>query len=336
MNHIQEIIKIKEKLGSRLAILAHHYQDDAIVNVADRTGDSLELARQIDGLEAELIVFCGVYFMAESAAILRRPEQRVFIPDADAGCPMADMATPEDLQRTVQVLNKNRKVIPLTYVNSSAAVKAVVGEADGSVCTSANASIMLKWAMDRGDAVLFLPDRHLGWNTADKLRIPEDKRQLVNPRLPDAEAAAQARLLLWPGHCPVHDVYTVERVDQLRRENPGCRIAVHPESPAEVVRAADADGSTSFLIRWCEEAPEGSTLVVGTEANLVNRLAKRYEGRKTILHLDMGWCEDMRKITPAKLLRLLEGIETSPAEDVDEHIKIPARIALERMLQVCS
>ncbi|SKA80921.1 quinolinate synthetase [Paucidesulfovibrio gracilis DSM 16080] len=337
MTHsLNRILNKKEQLGDRLAILAHHYQTDPVVEVADITGDSLELARHIEHLEAELIVFCGVYFMAESAAILRRPDQQIFTPEPEASCPMADMADPDDVRNVLQAIGSTRRVVPLTYVNSSAEVKAVVGEAGGSVCTSANASTMLRWAMDRGDAVLFLPDRHLGWNTADKLGLPESERLIIDPDTITPETAKNARLLLWPGHCPVHDVYDMGRVEQLRREYPGCRIAVHPESPASVVQAADADGSTSFLIRWCEEAPEGSTLIVGTEASLVNRLAKRYEGRKTILHLDMGWCEDMRKITPEKVADLLENIAQEPAEDVAEHVKFPARTALERMLQACS
>lgn len=332
----QRIVEQKRRLGDRLSILAHHYQADEIVAHADITGDSLELARRINSLDAELIVFCGVYFMAESAAILRRPDQKIFTPEPEATCPMADMAQAGAVRRTLEQLGRNRRVVPLTYVNSSAAVKAVVGEAGGSVCTSANAATMLRWAFDRGDAVLFLPDRHLGWNTADKIGLPENERLLINPNFPDAEAAAKARLLLWPGHCPVHDAYGPELVAKARREHPGCLVAVHPESPPAVVAACDADGSTSFLIRWCEEAPEGSTLVVGTEASLVNRLARAYKGRKTILHLDMSWCDDMRKTTPEKLAALLENIDSARPEDVAEEIKLPARLALERMLQACS
>ncbi|WP_027189259.1 quinolinate synthase NadA [Paucidesulfovibrio longus] len=333
---IQRIAEQKRRLGGRLSILAHHYQSDEIVAQADITGDSLELARRIDTLDAELIVFCGVYFMAESAAILRRPDQKIFTPEPEATCPMADMADAESVRRTLAALGKGRTIVPLTYVNSSAAVKAVVGEAGGSVCTSANASTMLRWALDRGDAVLFLPDRHLGWNTADKLGLSERERLLIDPAFPDADAAAKARLLLWPGHCPVHDAYGAELVEKARREHPGCLVAVHPESPPAVVAAADADGSTSFLIRWCEQAPEGSTLVIGTEASLVDRLAARYKGGKTILHLDMGWCEDMRKTTPDTLADLLERIDSARPEDVAEAIRIPARLALEKMLQACS
>ncbi|MGE4292730.1 MAG: quinolinate synthase NadA [Desulfovibrio sp.] len=333
---IQRIVEQKRRLGGRLSILAHHYQTDAIVAQADITGDSLELARRIDTLEAGLIVFCGVYFMAESAAILRRPDQKIFTPEPEATCPMADMAEAGAVRRTLAALGRERTVVPLTYVNSSAAVKAVVGEAGGSVCTSANAVTMLRWAMERGDAVLFLPDRHLGWNTADKLGLPEAERLLIDPAFPDAAQAAKARLLLWPGHCPVHDAYGAELVEKARQEHPDCLVAVHPESPPAVVAASDADGSTSFLIRWCEQAPEGSTLVLGTEASLVDRLATRHAGRKTVLHLSRSWCEDMRKTTPEKLANLLENVDAARPEDVAEEIKQPARLALERMLQACS
>lgn len=335
-NITQRILEQKRRLGARLSILAHHYQADDIVAHADITGDSLELARRIDQLDAELIIFCGVYFMAESAAILRRADQQIYTPEPEATCPMADMATPTAVERTLEILGKERTIVPLTYVNSSAAVKAVVGKAGGSVCTSANASTMLRWALERGDAVLFLPDRHLGWNTANKLGIPLEERQLIDTTFPDTAAAAKARLLLWPGHCPVHDAYGADLVAKARKAHPGCLVAVHPESPPAVVAAADADGSTSFLIRWCEEAPEGSTLVIGTEASLVDRLAKRYAGRKHILHLDKSWCEDMRKTTAQKLADLLENIDTVRPENVAEEIKLPARLALERMLQACS
>ncbi|MEF2144519.1 MAG: quinolinate synthase NadA [Desulfovibrionaceae bacterium] len=340
MNTLETIRAHKERLGNRLSILAHHYQMDEIVELADITGDSLELARRIDTLEAEYIIFCGVYFMAESAAILRREDQSIYLPDKAATCPMADMAQPAQVRTALEALGKNRKIVPLTYVNSSAGVKAVVGAAGGSVCTSANASTMLRWAMERGDAVLFLPDRHLGWNTADKIGLPESERLHLTQAdlIPGSMRveAHSARLLLWPGHCPIHDAYGPNLVAEVRKTRPGALVAVHPESPPAVVQAADADGSTSFLIRYCAEAPEGAELVLGTEASLVNRLATEYKGRKRITHLALGYCEDMLKTTPVKLVRLLDGLHTAAPVTVSDDIRNPARLALERMLEACA
>ncbi len=332
-------------MGGKLAVLGHHYQSDDVIRFTDITGDSLELARRITGLEAEHIVFCGVFFMAESAAILCRDDQKIHIPDVTASCPMADMADADKVRKTLELLQKDgKKVVPLTYVNSSAAVKAVVGEFDGSVCTSANAAVMLKWALDQGDAVLFLPDMYLGSNTANALGIPEDKRLVLpvgvkddDPELHlDTAAVADKQLFLWPGFCPIHKEFTLDAVRAIRQNESEAKIVVHPECPAEVVDATDGNGSTTFLIKYVDEAPVGSTIYVGTEENLVNRLAARHAGKKTVRPLLSSVCEDMGKITVDKLAHTLETLNSATPVTVGDDIREPARRALERMLAVCS
>ncbi|MGE4552014.1 MAG: quinolinate synthase NadA [Desulfovibrionaceae bacterium] len=338
MNHHKIISARRAELGPRLAILAHHYQSDDIVRHADVVGDSLELARRIPELTAEHIVFCGVWFMAETAAILCRPDQTIHIPDRTASCALADMARAEDVARVISGLTAGftdgpsaPTLAPVAYVNTSAAVKAVVGAAGGSVCTSANAGTMLRWALDRADAALFLPDRNLARNTARSLDIPASAVARVDLTRPEPRPGIT--VYTWPGICPVHDVYLRSDLHRLRAAHPGARIVVHPEAPADVVEAADGAGSTSYLITEAERAPEGATLVVGTEASLVDRLAARWAGRKTLLHLRTGRCDDMAKITEAKLAALLTNLEADPPVTVDPAVKEPARLALTRMLQ---
>lgn len=339
------IDRIRSKYGSRLAILGHHYQSDEIIRHCDITGDSLELSRKIPEMEAEHIVFCGVYFMAESAAILQKGSQKIHLPEVNASCPMADMAIADFVETTLQMISSDqRRVIPLTYVNSSAAVKAVVGRWGGSVCTSANAKTMLKWALEKGDSVLFLPDRHLGWNTADALGIPEDERIVLpkgmitdDPKLHlKPEATLNKRLLLWPGYCPIHDEFPLQAIEAIRASEPGAKIVVHPECPPEVTSAADANGSTSFIIKYAKQAPEGSVIYVGTESNLVSRLAAQYAPGKTIKPLKVSYCEDMGKTTESKLAELLQNLETATPVTVTEEIRTPSKEALETMLAVCA
>ncbi|MBI9111380.1 quinolinate synthase NadA [Maridesulfovibrio ferrireducens] len=335
------ISDIKAKYGSKLAILGHHYQADEIIRHTDLKGDSLELARQIDKLKAEYIVFCGVHFMAESAAIVRKANQKVYIPDPSAGCVMANMA-PAELVDTVltKILEESgRKIIPLAYVNTPAAVKAVCGKHGGSVCTSANAEKMLKWALERGDGVLFLPDKNLALNTADKLGIPENKRLILNIRKKgeklNVEETLDKQLLIWPGLCAIHQKFKISQIENLRKKYPGAKVVVHPECPPEIVAAADGDGSTSYLIKYVTEAPVGSTIIIGTETNLVNRLAKQFPD-KNILPLSVSFCSNMAKITEQKLAELLQNLESAEFEDVSDNIRIPAKVALERMLKVCA
>lgn len=330
---------LKRRLGGDVVILAHHYQTDPVVESADLVGDSLELARAIPGLAAKNIVFCGVFFMAESAAMLASPEQRVFTPRLDAACVMSEtapVALAEEVHRRLESTGK--KVIPLAYVNSQAAVKALCGRAGGSVCTSANAKTMLDWALKQGDAVLFLPDKNLGLNTADALGIHD--RTLLDVRgfgaRIDPALAENNRLLLWPGSCPIHTRMKVADVDRMRKDHPGALVVVHPECAPPTVQAADSAGSTSHIIQFCAQAPEGATIVVGTEINLVERLAKHYAGRKAILPLKRSACSNMAKTDPNNLARLLASMDAAEAVRIDPRIGDEARAALTRMLDVCA
>lgn len=338
MTPTEKIARLKARLGSRLCVLAHHYQSDDVVRHADILGDSLELARRIDGLAAEHIVFCGVHFMAETAAILARPEQKVHIPDPGASCVMADMAPAPLVETVVTALNReDRRIIPLTYVNSSAAVKAVCGRFGGSVCTSANAATMLRWALDQGDGVVFLPDANLGMNTARQLGMGDSEIRRLDVRGAGrlvAPAGPGERLFLWPGLCAIHAKFHADQVGKLRGGHPGALVLVHPECAPEVVEAADGSGSTSYLIRAVAEAPAGSTIFVGTEWNLVNRLGLRHPDR-TVRPMRKVLCSNMAKITEANLLGMLEELETASPVRVEDTIARPARLALERMLNAC-
>ena len=276
----------RARLGKQLVILAHHYMSDAVARHADHTGDSLELARRIPGLDARYIVFCGVFFMAETAAILAKPGQKVLIPEMNSRCVMSDMAPAWLAEKVLDRLEQGGlRATPLTYVNSSAAVKALVGARGGSVCTSANAKTMLAWAMDQGGPTLFLPDVRLGLNAADWIDLPREDRHILDIRehgqAISLDKARRARLLLWPGQCVIHSRFKPDTIRKARAESPGCLVVVHPECHPSTVALADACGSTSVIIRYVAEAPEGSTIYVGTEYNLVNRLAWKYQGVKT-------------------------------------------------------
>jgi len=335
----QEISAIRDRLGKELCILAHHYQADEVVRHADILGDSLELARHIDGLEARHIVFCGVHFMAETAAILARPEQKVHIPDPGASCVMAEMVPALLAEEVLSRLNRDgARIIPLTYVNSSAAVKAVCGNHGGSVCTSANAPTMLRWALAQGDGVLFLPDANLGRNTARILDLSESEIERLDIRgqgrfVPAADPAR--KLYLWPGLCAVHAKFNTGQVTAIRASEPHALIFVHPECDPEVVSMADGAGSTTYLIKAVAEAKSGSTVYVGTEWSLVNRLAARHPD-KTIRPLRRALCSNMAKVNETNLACMLQELDTALPVRVEEHIARPARIALERMLTACS
>ncbi|MBN1418499.1 MAG: quinolinate synthase NadA, partial [Planctomycetes bacterium] len=287
----------KARLGSRLVILGHHYQRDEVVAIADHRGDSLELARLAASVaEAELVIFCGVRFMAETADIVTRPEVEVRLAAPAAGCPMADMADIEDVERAwgaIEAAVGPGGAIPVAYVNSSAAVKAFCGEAGGIICTSANAPAILRWALDRAPRVLFLPDQHLGRNTALALGVPEERIRMWRRRetrggLSSADVDA-ARILLWDGFCHVHTHFTVEQVEEARRRYPGARVIVHPECVRAVVDAADASASTSGIIRAVSSASPGATFVIGTEIQLVARIGREYADR-TIVPLSRSLC----------------------------------------------
>ncbi|MEW6440980.1 MAG: quinolinate synthase NadA [bacterium] len=335
----------KEALGPRLVILGHHYQTQAVIDFADFRGDSLALCRLAAGQrECEFIVFCGVRFMAESAEILRAAHQVVQHPDPEAGCPMADMGDigkVEDAWRRVTEGVGESGILPVTYMNSSAELKAFCGRHGGTVCTSSNADKVLNWAYQRADRVFFFPDEHLGRNTARRIGIPAEQILLWEPRDPmeqsEGAAAKQAlgrsRLLLWKGHCHVHQSFRVDHVRRAGRQDPGAKVVVHPECAEDVVQAADACGSTEYICRFVAEAPSGATIYVGTESRLVRRLAREHPDKR-ILELADSTCPDMSRIDLTKLLFALDGAGQVNRVSVPAEIRKEARTALERMLSL--
>jgi quinolinate synthase len=339
------IEEAKRALGSRLVILGHHYQRDDVIRHADITGDSYKLARLgAERTGAEFIVFAGVHFMAESADILRAPHQTVILPDLNAGCSMADMAPTDDVLEAGATLERLgfTDVTPVTYMNSTAAIKAFCGERGGAVCTSSNARAVFEWAFRTHSKIFFLPDEHLGRNTAMAMGIPASEIVVWDPNRPgggldEAEIAA-APVVVWKGCCSVHTKFQRRHVDERRAEDPGVKILVHPEVPHEVVEAADVVGSTETIIRTLREAPAGSRWAVGTEFNLVNRLAHQMPDKKiVILSKDFCICATMYRISPQNLLwvleRLVDGEVVNPIR-VEEPTRSWAKVALDRMLQV--
>src|SRR6187397_2693030 len=287
------IAAARATLGDRLVILGHHYQRDEVIRFADYTGDSFRLARQIANRpEADYIVFCGVHFMAESADVLCAPHQQVILPDLAAGCSMADMVADDQLEICWEELTQMgvSGVVPVTYINSAASIKAFVGERGGTVCTSSNARATLDWAFARGEKVLFLPDQHLGRNTAYKMGIPLDEMVVWDPNEIfgglQPEEVERARMILWKGHCSVHTRFTARQIENIRTQHPGVRVIVHPEVPWDVVQAADDSGSTEYIIKRVSESPAGSIWAVGTEVHLVNRLARQVQPDRTVFSLD--------------------------------------------------
>lgn len=338
-----EIRELRQRLGNSVTLVGHHYQHENVIEHCDKRGDSLELARVAGNIDCPHIVFCGVYFMGESAALLAKPGQNVYLPEDDAECVMALMSPTRLVERLLERLaHSGRKVVPLTYVNSTLDVKAVVGRHNGAVCTSANADRMMKWAFDEGDAVLFLPDKNLARNTARQLGVPTSSQYILDIRkrgdAADMAAADAARLIIWPGLCAIHARFHVRHVAEARATHPGCLVVVHPECDPTVVEAADVSGSTTVIIRTVREARPGSVVFVGTEINLVQRLALEAEPRGVrVLPLLHSSCSHMAAVTPEKLLRTLRDIENgtaSPVQIQPEDAE-PARRALERMLAVC-
>jgi quinolinate synthase len=327
-------------------ILGHHYQRDEVIKFADYTGDSFKLAGEIaKHPDAEFIVFCGVHFMAESADVLSGPHQQVILPDLAAGCSMADMAAPEQLEMCWADLEQMgvRSIVPVTYINSAASIKAFCGERGGVVCTSSNAGATLKWAWERGERVLFLPDQHLGRNTAYKMGVPLDEMVVWDPNEIfgglDADQVKRARIILWKGHCSVHTRFTVRQIENLRAQHPGIRVVVHPEVPWDVVQAADDAGSTEYIIRQVKSSPAGSMWAVGTEIHLVNRLAREVAPERSVVSLDQFGClcSTMFRVSPNHLLWTLEGLVDG---DVHNRIVVPeaqkhwTKVALDRMLSI--
>jgi len=341
------INEVRDHFGDELVILTHHYQRQEIVDLGDYKGDSLKLAREAaDNDRAKYIVFCGVHFMAESAAVLARPEQAVFIPEMTAGCPMADMAERDQVERAWSELSAVvdiSTVTPITYVNSTAGVKAFCGANKGATCTSSNADKVFEWAFSERDRILFMPDEHLGDNTAAKLG-----RGPVAVWNPDKEMGGlrqnqieKASVIVWKGHCHVHTNFKVEQVKKARKEYEGCKVVVHPECPRPVVEAADANGSTEGIIKYAEQAEPGATIVVGTEIHLVNRLARIHEPDKRIVPLARSLCPNMYKINRHNLCWIMDSIMEGPDAwvnrvTVPDDVKRDAEKALSRMLEIPS
>jgi len=335
----------KEALGDRLFILGHHYQRDEVIQFADTTGDSFKLSQQAAAHpEAEYIVFCGVHFMAESADILTAEHQRVVLPDMAAGCSMADMAQIDQVREAWSVFEAAgiaEAVVPITYMNSSADIKAFVGRHDGTVCTSSNAKVSMEWAFDRGEKVFFLPDQHLGRNTAVRdLGLSLDDCVLWDPHKPHGgltdEQLRAAKVILWRGHCSVHGRFTEASIRDVRERVPGVTVIVHPECQYEVVQNADLVGSTEYIIKAISEAPAGSAFAVGTELNLVRRLAIEHPDKTVVfLDRDVCFCSTMNRIDLPHLVWALENLVAGNVVQqitVDEDTAHWARVALDRML----
>jgi quinolinate synthase len=338
----QRITAAKARLGNDVVILGHHYQRDEVVKFADFRGDSLKLAYQASEAAGRYIVFCGVHFMAESADILRRAHQAVILPDLSAGCSMADMADIGQVEASWAELSSlgDLRVVPVTYMNSTAAIKSFTGERGGAVCTSSNAANVMQWAFQQGEKVLFLPDEHLGRNTAFRMGIPLDQMIVWDPYQDlggnSPEAIRAARVILWKGYCSVHQRFTPQHVEYVRREHPGIRVIAHPECRFEVTQAADQIGSTEGIIHAISSSPAGSTWAVGTEIHLVNRLSKELPDRKIIsLDSSVCVCTTMFRITPQHLLWALDNLAVGNVVNrisVDERTRHYARVALDRML----
>jgi quinolinate synthase len=343
------IAAAREKLGKDAIILGHHYQRDEVIRFADFTGDSYKLSRAAADTNAKYMVFCGVHFMAETADILARPWQQVILPDLNAGCSMADMAEIGQVEDCWESLERagvtaGAGILPLTYMNSAANIKAFCGERGGLVCTSSNAGAAFAWAFQHASKILFLPDRHLGRNTAFAMGIPLSEMVLWDPYqinggvTPDRLRAA--KIILWKGHCSVHQRFLPEHVDRVRREEPGMQVVAHPECRWEVCQRADALGSTERIIDLIERAPAGSSFAVGTEIHLVNRLAIRFAplGKRVITLDESGClCTTMYRISPNHLAWTLENLAEGRVVNriqVDASVKHWANVALDRMLEI--
>ena len=343
---VERIRDARAKLGERIMVLGHHYQRDEVIQFADFRGDSYNLSKyaaETKGLEA--VIFCGVHFMAETADVLTDSDVSVILPNLMAGCSMADMAKIDDVEDCWDELTEvygNEKIIPITYMNSTAAIKSLCGENGGIVCTSSNATKVFEWAFERGHRVLFLPDQHLGRNTGLKMGIDLSEMIVWNPFKPlgghTPKEIDDAKVILWQGHCSVHTRFTVEQIRLAREANPDVNVIVHPECTMEVVEAADSNGSTEFIKKTIEDASPGTKWAVGTEISMVNRIA-RENSDKTVFCLDsvVCPCSTMYRIHPAYLSWVLDGLIQGVVVneiDVDEETSSYAKIALDRMLSI--
>ena len=342
---VERANQARSSLGDRAMILGHHYQRDEVIAYADIRGDSFKLAQAAaDNPSAEFIFFCGVHFMAESADILTTQNQKVILPDLAAGCSMADMATAAQVEDCWQVLEKlgvAKKTIPITYMNSSAAIKAFTGRNNGAVCTSSNAMRAMKWAFEKGEKVLFLPDQHLGRNTAVlSLGLKLEDCVIWNPWKPSgglSEAQIKmAKVILWRGHCSVHGRFTVENIENVRSLLPQVKVLVHPECQHEVVAKADVVGSTEMIIKTVTDSPSGSKWAIGTELNLVQRLARENPDKEVVfLDKTVCYCSTMNRIDLPHLVWAMEALVAGRVVNqikVDEQVALQAKVALERML----
>ncbi|APH04248.1 quinolinate synthase NadA [Bacillus weihaiensis] len=338
----ERVRDIKEKFGSRLYIPGHHYQKDEVIQFSDVTGDSLQLAQAAaENKDAEYIVFCGVHFMAETADMLTSEHQKVLLPDMRAGCSMADMA---DINQTDRAWDKLQAlfgdtILPLTYVNSTAAIKAFVGKNGGATVTSSNAKKMLEWAFTQKERILFLPDQHLGRNTAYDIGIPLEEMAIWNPLSNELEYEGNVedvKVILWKGHCSVHENFTVKNIENIRKTKPDMNIIVHPECSREVVSLSDYAGSTKYIIETIEAAESGTQWAIGTEMNLVNRIIQQHPDKNIVsLNPFMCPCLTMNRIDLPHLVWTLEGLERGELSNqivVTEEITKDAVLALERML----
>lgn len=333
------ILEIKKSMGQELLILGHHYQRLGIVDIADKVGDSFGLARAAaENKDCKHIVFCGVRFMAESAAILCREDQKVFHPEPEAGCPMADMAPMDSVESAWQSLQKipgAKKIIPVTYMNSHAPLKAFTGRHGGAVCTSSNAARVLEWAFTQGEQVLFFPDQHLGRNTAKAMGIPESQMQVWYPSKGSGgiEDLSHTKVILWNGHCPVHMKFSARDVRFVKKNFPGCKVVTHPECVQEVVDISDAVGSTEYICKYVASLPPKTLVFVATEINLVDRL-KRDFPQVRIEMLTRSLCPTMYMVDLEKVLYTLENLATFEPVPMPAEIKDPAKVALQRMLDL--
>jgi quinolinate synthase len=343
------IAEARARLGTTTLILGHHYQRDEVIRFADATGDSYKLSRIAAEADAKYIVFCGVHFMAESADVLSHEGQQVILPDLNAGCSMADMAEISQVEACWEALERlglTDEIVPLTYINSTAAIKAFCGERGGLVCTSSSTRAAFEWAFQRGKRILFLPDQHLGRNTGFAMGIPLEEMAVWDPwglqGGQTKEKLAASRVLLWKGHCAVHQRFLPSHVDAVRAKYPGIKVIVHPECRFEVCQKADAQGSTERLIALVEQAPAGQMFAVGTEIHLVNRMARRFaeQGKKVITLDDTGClCTTMYRISPQHLAWVLENLVEGRVVNriqVKSSVKHWARVALDRMLETSS
>jgi quinolinate synthase len=341
---LHELKEIRAELGEKVVVLGHHYQQDDVISLADYTGDSLQLARDAAKLDSEYIVFCGVHFMAETADMLTRKNQKVILPDLNAGCSMADMANRREIDRCWEFIkaSTNQKVVPITYINCSALLKDFVGANGGSICTSSNAEKVITWALENGEKLLFFPDQHLGRNTCHKLGISLDEMVVYNPNLQHGgltpEQIQNAKVILWYGYCSVHQGFNAEQVRQIKKNDPEVQVIVHPECSFEVVQAADDAGSTSYIINAVKNGKAGDKFAIGTEINLVNRLAAQYPDREVhSLSPYQCLCTTMYRVRPRWLLESFRSIKRGEAINVitvPEDVQKNALKALDRMLKI--